>query len=69
MAYNKIIGDDDGWSEWIQPTPTGYKMACCDCGLVHSLNFRVEGDRAQFQAKRHVRATAGLRAWKKRNAR
>ena len=31
---------EDGWSEWQAPIQ-GYKMACCDCGLVHDNEFRV----------------------------
>lgn len=31
----------DGWTEWIQPVRKGYKMGCCDCGLVHLLDFRL----------------------------
>lgn len=31
--------DDDGWSEWIQPIMAGYKLTCCDCGLVHEMEF------------------------------
>ncbi len=30
-----------GWSEWTQPIMRGYLMQCCDCGLVHELQFRV----------------------------
>ena len=25
--------------ELIRPKKTGYKMMCCDCGLVHKINF------------------------------
>lgn len=25
----------------IEPRHSGYRMACCDCGLVHLLTFRV----------------------------
>ena len=25
---------------WIQPIKRGYKMMCCDCSLVHTMNFR-----------------------------
>lgn len=58
--------------EWVQPTRTGYRMACCDCGLVHVLNFRtlpMGGNRRkiQFQVFRDNRATAGLRRKKKGN--
>jgi len=61
--------------EWVQPVKRGYKMACCDCGLVHRINFRVidsktgklvSGVKTQFQAYRHSRATAGMRAAKTR---
>jgi hypothetical protein len=27
--------------EWENPRADGYKMACCDCGLVHKVDFRV----------------------------
>ncbi len=26
---------------WEQPIPQGYLMQCCDCGLVHRIDFRV----------------------------
>lgn len=47
--------------EWIQPVKRGYKMRCCDCGLVHVLNFRLVGWRIQFQAFRDDRKTAASR--------
>lgn len=56
-------------SEWVQPVMRNYLMECCDCGLVHRLNFRiVEGVRAgrkmrrvQFQAERARNYTAQQR--------
>lgn len=30
----------DGWSRWVQPVMSNYRMACCDCGLVHTMEFR-----------------------------
>jgi Zn-finger protein len=27
--------------EWVTPVNHGYLMECCDCGLVHRLDFRV----------------------------
>lgn len=47
--------------EWVQPVRKGYKMACCDCGLVHVLDFRVVNRRIQFRAFRNERSTAALR--------
>lgn len=29
------------FSEWIAPRMTKYLMACCDCGLVHELQFQI----------------------------
>ena len=29
-----------GWSRWVPPVMSGYKMACCDCGLVHDMQFK-----------------------------
>lgn len=29
-----------GWTEWIPPKPDSYFMKCCDCGLVHEMQFR-----------------------------
>jgi hypothetical protein len=57
---------DDGWTVWIQPLMKGYRMACCDCGLVHELVFRVVKGKVQFAARRHIRATAAKRRGKAR---
>lgn len=32
---------EDGFSEWIKPRMKGYQMACCDCNLVHTLDFKI----------------------------
>lgn len=31
---------EDGWCRWVPPIMTGYRMACCDCGLVHDMEFK-----------------------------
>lgn len=34
--------DEDGFCDWMQPQMDGiYKLACCDCGLVHDMEFEV----------------------------
>ena len=43
--------------EWVQPIRKGYMMACCDCGLVHRMDFRIVKDKRgrsfiQFRAHR-----------------
>ena len=57
MKYVQVTDND-----WIEPTPQrGHRMKCCDCGLVHVMNFRVRKGRVQFQPKRDKRATAAAR--------
>lgn len=41
MSYKKMIERADGWCDWLFPLHLGYKMACCDCGLVHDMQFQV----------------------------
>ena len=60
--YPRMNEGDDGWTEWIRPTPQNkYQMACCDCGLVHTLQFMVDHGEAVFRAKRNNRSTALVR--------
>jgi hypothetical protein len=47
--------------QWVQPVRKGYKFACCDCGLVHKLDFRVKDRRVQFRVFRDNRATGQMR--------
>lgn len=56
MRYQQAIDGD-----WIRPKRTGYKVACCDCGLVHRFNFSVINGVFRFQAFRDNRATAAKR--------
>lgn len=54
-------GDAEGWSDWIHPLP-GYRMACCDCGLVHDMEFRIDDlGQINFRANRNTRSTGQLR--------
>lgn len=48
--------------QWVQPIRKGYKLACCDCGLVHRMDFRIHKQRAQFRVFRDSRATGAMRA-------
>lgn len=47
--------------EWVQPVKKGYRMACCDCALVHTLDFRIRAGKIQFRAFRNNRSTGQLR--------
>ena len=61
--------DDVKAGEWIRPVRRGYRMMCCDCGLVHVLNFKLipwgRGHKILLQAFRNERATALARRKKK----
>ena len=37
-------------NEWEYPVMKGYKMACCDCGLVHNIDFEVIKQRKIFKS-------------------
>ena len=53
--------------EWVRPVMKGYRVQCCDCGLVHVFHFRVirwgRGHKVVFRVSRHERATAASRRW------
>ena len=60
-AYPVETENETGWSDWIRPRP-GYRMACCDCGLVHEMEMSVDDDgRPVFRARRLSRHTGQLR--------
>jgi len=43
-------GGRGGWTEWVCPTK-GYLMKCCDCGLVHELQFKVFAETNQKRGR------------------
>jgi hypothetical protein len=48
--------------EWIKVPKRGYKEQCCDCGLVHSMNFKIDDKGGiHIQTFRDTRATNGAR--------
>jgi len=50
----------DDWSGWVSPDPEQYFMKCCDCGLIHEMQFKVakysEGDKCEFVADADLQA-------------
>ena len=40
MKFKKMVEGKNGWTEWVYPKPDSYLMQCCDCGLVHELQFK-----------------------------
>lgn len=53
----------------IHPVMKGYKLRCCDCGLVHRIDFYVRRGKVHFQAWRDERATAASRRKKHKEVR
>lgn len=55
--------------QWIRSIKKGYKMACCDCGLVHRMEFAHipygSGRKIIFRAWRDERSTAAKRRAKR----
>jgi len=37
----EMVENFSDWSRWIAPVRRGHRIACCDCGSVHELQFRV----------------------------
>ncbi len=59
-AYYQVT---DG--EWIRVKKRGYKEQCCDCALIHKMNFRITADgEIEIQTFRDDRATAAARRHK-----
>jgi hypothetical protein len=54
--YHQVV---DG--EWIRPTRRKFREMCCDCHLVHDLDFRIVAGEIEFRARRNNRATAAAR--------
>lgn len=50
-------------SAWMTIGKVWY-LSCCDCGLVHRMEFRVHGDDLQLRAMRDTRRTAHARRLK-----
>jgi len=51
--------------EWVAPVRRGFKLACCDCGLVHVMDFRVHEGQFQYRVYRDNRATGQIRRAKR----
>lgn len=62
MKYQQL-----GNGEWTKPVRSGYKMRCCDCGLVHKVDFKISRGRVWLRAFRDMRATAACRRKKEAN--
>ncbi len=46
---------------WFTPVMRGLRLICCDCGLVHSVDFKITKAGVKMRATRNARATAAAR--------
>ncbi len=53
--YEFVTGD------WELPAQRNFKLACCDCGLVHTIDFRVVNKEVEWKINRDNRATGQIR--------
>lgn len=53
----------------VRPVMRGYRMRCCDCSLIHVLDFYIVRHKGrlvvEFRVRKHNRATAAARRKKK----
>jgi hypothetical protein len=67
ISYDVIF-----YGEWTRPRKQDFREQCCDCGLIHRLDFRIvdarngaparqRGLRIEFRTRRDDRATAAVR--------
>jgi hypothetical protein len=56
LSYDVI-----SYGEWTRPRMKNFREQCCDCGLIHRLDFRIANGRIDFRTRRDDRATAAAR--------
>jgi hypothetical protein len=65
----------NGWTVWVRPIhgigDRNYRISCCDCHLIHEMQFRVYTDgygqpSVKFRVRRNQRATNASRRGKTR---
>lgn len=57
MRYKtQYVKNKYDWTYWIRPKRKYYYLKCCDCGLVHKMEFKLEKEGIKkiifFRAKR-----------------
>lgn len=55
MSYQQVHDGDWNWMS------RKFKLACCDCGLVHKVKMKTRKGRLWLQIFRDDRATAAMR--------
>lgn len=56
VTYPKVKAE-----RWYSPRLRDYRLCCCGCGLVHSIDFRVRAGRPELKFALARRSTAAVR--------
>ena len=59
VPYGGIAREDA--RKWTRPRMRNFREQCCDCGLIHRLDFRIVDGKVEFRTRRDDRATAAAR--------
>jgi hypothetical protein len=51
------------YGDWTRPRRRDFREQCCDCGLIHRLDFRIVDGKIEFRTRRDDRATAAARRY------
>ena len=57
----RVSYDVISYGEWTRPRMKDFREQCCDCGLIHRLDFRIVDGRVEFRTRRDDRAAAAAR--------
>jgi hypothetical protein len=57
----RVSYDVISYGEWTRPRMKDFREQCCDCGLIHRLDFRIVDGRVEFRTRCDDRATAAAR--------
>lgn len=54
--YPDVVDDD-----WFPVIKRGFRLRCCSCGLIHTIDFRESKNGQEIRIKRHEAATKAAR--------
>jgi hypothetical protein len=61
LMPERVVYRTIAYGEWTRPRLRNFREQCCDCGLIHRLDFRLVDGRIEFRTRRDNRATAAAR--------
>ncbi len=67
MKAKQLYEEDKngGWTDWEHATYNKDRMACCECGLTHDIEFKhIKGKGIFWRVKRNLKSTSNIRRWK-----